>query len=36
VLPDGSVGFSDVTDGEGPQWELMAQVHFSHWERIGR
>jgi TRAP-type C4-dicarboxylate transport system substrate-binding protein len=36
VLPDGSVGFSDVTDGEGPQWELMAQVHFHHWERIGR
>jgi TRAP-type C4-dicarboxylate transport system substrate-binding protein len=34
VQPDGSVKFSDVTDGEGPQWERMAQVHYRHWERV--
>jgi hypothetical protein len=35
VLPDGSLRFRDVTDGEGPEWELMAQVHYDHWVRLG-
>ena len=35
VLPDGSVEFSEVTDGEGPEWERMAQVHYRYWKRIG-
>lgn len=32
VRPDGSVNFSNVTDGEGPQWERMAQVHYDYWK----